>query len=67
MGYAREPMATEAPSRRHRSGEGEPPIGVYANATPKRNCRRSSPDARPCLLEQLRTGVTFDIVADEDV
>jgi integrase len=50
---------------RHWSGKGEPPLGYLRQRDAEAQLQGILTDARRGLMEQARTGVTFDIVADE--
>lgn len=50
---------------RHWSGKGEPPTGHLRQRDAEAQLEAILTDARRGIVEQLRTGVTFDVVADE--
>jgi integrase len=47
------------------SGKGEPPIGYLRQRDAEAQLQSILTDARRGVIEQLRTGVTFDVVADD--
>lgn len=50
---------------RHWTGKGEPPAGHLRQRDAEAQLQSILTDARRGVIEQLRTGVTFDVVADD--